>query len=198
MIFMVERQMRFRILALAPLAVAGVLVAGCTPTALGSESATKFERVFELKPNEGVFAYSRISPDGRTLAYASEISENGRISQTVTVVDLASKKVVFAERGIDAYFSNDSKRIIFSSQLPGQSGVSIRNEETGAITRNAAPAALGDYYSWSVRDGRNLIMTIQSNYYYLDGDKAVMPSAHVTSCPGIGTGDRPLISKDGR
>src|SRR6185436_8834937 len=34
--------------------------------------------------------------------------------------------------------------------------------------------------------------------YYLHGDRAELPGGHVASCPGIGTGDRPLISKDGR
>ena len=64
--------------------------------------------------------------------------------------------------------------------------------------RNVAPSGLGDYFSWAVRDGRNLILTIASNYYYLDGDKAVLPAGRVPPCPGIGVGDRPLISKDGR
>src|SRR5437868_4396561 len=34
-----------------------------------------FERLFPLAPAEGVFAYARISPDGRTLAYASEAAD---------------------------------------------------------------------------------------------------------------------------
>ena len=37
---------------------------------------------------------------------------------------------------------------------------------------------LGDYFSWAMRDGKNLILTIQSNYYYLDGDYGVMPAGH--------------------
>ena len=71
-------------------------------------------------------------------------------------------------------------------------------EETGAIAHAIAPVNLGDYYSWAVRDGRNLILTIKSNNYYLDGDQCVMPIARVPPCPGIGVGERPLISKDGR
>jgi hypothetical protein len=43
-----------------------------------------------------------------------------------------------------------------------------------------------------------MILTIKSNYYFLDGDRAVLPASRVTSCPGVGTGDRPLVSKDGR
>ena len=34
-----------------------------------------FEKIFPLKPNEGVFAYARISPNGRFLAYASEMGD---------------------------------------------------------------------------------------------------------------------------
>jgi hypothetical protein len=49
-----------------------------------------------------------------------------------------------------------------------------------------------------MRDNRNLILTIQSNYYYLDGDRAVLPAGRVPPCDGIGVGERPLISKDGR
>jgi hypothetical protein len=157
----------------------------------------RFEKVYPLKPEEGVFAYSRISPDGRYLAYASEIRVGGGVSQTVTVVDLKDKKVLFTEPGIDAYWSHDGKRMIYLSFLGMRGGVTLRNNDTGEITRNVAPQALGDYFSWAVRDGKNLILTIQSNYYYLDGNTAVMPSASVPSCADIGRGERPLISKDG-
>ena len=158
----------------------------------------EFKRVYPLRPEEGVFAYARITPDGRQLAYASELKDparNNRIVQTVTVVDLPSQKIQFTEEGIDAYWSLDGKRMIYSSNE--MRSVSMR-DEGGAITRNVAPAQLGDYYSWAVRDGRNLILTIQSNYYYLNGNTAELPASHVQPCPGIGVGDRPLISKDGK
>ncbi len=161
--------------------------------------AVEFKKVLALRPEEGVFAYARISPDGRRLAYASEMRDpdrGNRVVQTVTLVDLPSQKTLFTEQGIDAYFSLDGKRIIYSSQETG--GVSIRDNESGAITRNVAPARLGDYYSWAVRDGRDLILTIQSWYYYLNGNIASLPAEQVVSCPGIGMGERPLISKDGR
>src|SRR5262249_13265301 len=61
-----------------------------------------------------------------------------------------------------------------------------------------APVAEGDYFSWASRDGKDLILTIQSNYYYLNGDKGILPSKRVSSCPTTGVGERPLISKDGR
>jgi hypothetical protein len=158
----------------------------------------KFEQIYPLKAEEGVFAYSRISPDGKTLAYASEVQipNTRRIQQTVTVVDLPTKKIVFEEPGIDAYWSDDGTRMIYSSQT--MRDVSIRYHPSGKLVRNVAPSGLGDYYSWAVRDGKDLILTINSNYYYLDGDKAVIPHSSVPPCPGIGVGERPMISHDGK
>ena len=163
-------------------------------------AAVTFEKIFPLKSNEGVFAYARISPNGRYLAYASEMpSPTGRgITQTETVVDLKDQRVLFSEPGIDGYFSNDNERMIFLSFAPGRGGVTMLHRSTGEVIRNVAPQSLGDYFSWSVRDGKNVILTIQSNLYELDGDQAVLPAGRVPSCPEIGRGDRPLISKDGR
>ncbi|MEI7933017.1 MAG: hypothetical protein WCI21_08190, partial [Alphaproteobacteria bacterium] len=118
------------------------------------------------------------------------------IAQTVKVVDLTTKQILFNEVGIDAYWSLDGERIIFSSYAAGS--VSIWHRPDNSVARNVAPPNLGDYYSWAERDGKQLIGTITSNYYYLNGDKAVLPAGHVKACPGIGVGDRPLISKDGR
>src|SRR5688500_12248998 len=178
------------LLLIAPLAL--VLGASARP-------APRFERAFALKPEEGVFAYSRISPDGRFLAYASEKkAASGRgITQIVTVVDLKDGKVLFTEPGIDAYWSNDGKRMIFLSFATRSSVVSMRHHDTGKVIADVAPVHLGDYFSWAVRDNKNLILTINSNFYYLDGDAAVLPHSQVPSCPGIGKGERPLISHDG-
>jgi len=178
--------------------VGAALVAASLGSARTAE--VSFERVFPLKPGEGVFAYARISPNGRYLAYSSQMpNPSGRgVTQTETIVDLTDEKVVFDEPGIDGYFSNDNDRLIFLSQAGRRSSVTIRHQATGAVTRDVAPVGLGDYFSWSVRDGRDLILTIAGNYYELDGDQAVLPAGRVTSCPGIGTGSRPLISKDGR
>jgi hypothetical protein len=161
----------------------------------GEQTATgpSYVRVYDLQPAEGVFAYSRISPDGNTLAYASE-GPSGR--RTVTVVDLPTKKVVFAEPGIDAYFSPDGERMIYLSTKSGSS-LTIRNMKTGVLSRNVASVGLGDYYSWAFSNGKNLILTIESNYYYLNGDKAVLPHSRVPACPDIGIGERPLIARDG-
>jgi hypothetical protein len=193
---------------LRPLFVTAIVALGFVA---GGAAAQKpdFTRAYALQPAEGVFAYSRISPDGDYLAYASLTYDTSRPRQqsnenlyaapgtatssgTVTVVDLKTGKTLFTERGIDAYWSLDGERIIYLGQ-----GVSIWHRSTGEVVRNVAPGALGDYYSWAVRDGKNLILTIASNYYYLDGDKGVMPAGRVPTCPGIGQGDRPLISKDG-
>ena len=181
------------------LALVGLLVLVGSSSSARSAAVT-FEKIFPLKSNEGVFAYARISPNGRYLAYASEMpNPTGRgITQTETVVDLSDQRVLFSEPGIDGYFSNDNERMIFLSFARGQGGVTMWHQKTGAVSRNVAPQGLGDYFSWSVRDGKNVILTIQSNFYELEGDQAVLPAGKVTSCPGIGTGDRPLISKDGR
>ena len=184
---------------------AGILA--CLALTGQAPAGPTFERNYPLEPDQGVFAYSRISPDGRYLAYAAEklnslppgnmgVRGAPQIAQTVKVVDLTTKQILFNEVGIDAYWSPDSERIIFSSYAAGS--VSIWHRPDNSITRNVVPIALGDYFSWAERDGRQLIATITSNYYYLNGDKAVLPAGRVTSCPNIGVGDRPLISKDGR
>jgi hypothetical protein len=183
-------------------AVVGLLVMAAIAAASGSArtTAVTFEKVLPLKTGESVFAYARISPDGRYLSYASQMpNPAGRgITQTETIVDLKDQSVVFEEPGIDGYFSNDNQRLIYLSFAGGRSQVAIRHQATGAITRNVAPVSLGDYFSWSVRDGKHVILTVQNNFYALNGDQAVLPAGRVTNCPDIGAGARPLISKDGR
>lgn len=158
-------------------------------------------RVYQLPAAEGVFAYSRISPDGRYLAYAAEsrdiVSGTGR-AQTVTVVDLADSTVLFRELGIDAYWSLDDERIIYLSFADPTNRVAIWHRVTGAITRDVAPASLGDYFSWAEREGgQQRILTILGHYFDLSGDQAVLPASVVPSCPDVGVAERPLISKDG-
>ena len=148
-----------------------------------------------------MFAYARISPDGRLLAYASETKNPaGRavapFDRTVTVVDLRTREVLFTEPGIDAYWSPDGQRMIYLSEQDGRASVSIRASRRRHRARCRA-GALGDYFSWGVRDGRDLILTIASNFYYLDGDRRRCRPA-VPPCDGIGVGERPLLSKDGR
>jgi hypothetical protein len=154
-----------------------------------------YSKIHRLTPREGVFAYARISPDGKRLVYASSILRGATQPQwTETIVELASGKVLWSGPGIDAWWSPDGTRIIYAGD-----GVSVRNIETGDVVNNREAARLGDYYSWATRNGRDLILTIQSNYYYLDANRAVLPHTKVSACSQIGgTGDRPLISRDGR
>ena len=165
-----------------------LLAFGAPPT-----RAPQFERVLPLDPDEGVFAYARISPDGRRLAYASQ--RNG--TRTVTLVDLPTKKILFTEPGIDAYFSTDGARIIYLA-TGSRGSVAMYHLADGSVTRDVAPVSLGDYFSWGFRENKHLILTIRSNYYYLDGDTGILPAGRVPPCDGIGTGERPLLSRDGQ
>jgi hypothetical protein len=166
-----------------------------------SQSAPTLVRVRELGPEEGVFAYARISPDGNFLVYASEVrysSTQPPRSQLINVVDLRDGAVLFSEPGIDGYWSTDGRRMIFLSFAEPVNRVSIWHRETGEVVRDVAPDSLGDYYSWGRRDGSDLILTIRGRYYPLAGDRGVLPAASVPPCEGMGTGQRPLLSKDGK
>src|SRR6185369_2760863 len=76
-----------------------------------------YAQVYTLKPREGVFAYARISPDGKRLVYASRVNArnpNAPAGYMETAVDLATGAVLFSEPGIDAYWSLDGTRFIYS------------------------------------------------------------------------------------
>lgn len=167
---------------------------------LGSQQRIEFTRLHSLGADESAFAYARISPDGRFLAYASDsrVPRRPSFQQVINVVDLASGNVVFTEPGIDPYWSVDGRRMIFLSRHDDKESVTIRDYSEGTLTRGVAPPELGDYYSWGVRDGRDVVLTINSNFYFLDNSKAVLPAQRVPPCEGIGVGSRPLLSKDGR
>jgi hypothetical protein len=64
------------------------------------QRAPRFERVYQLAPGESVFAYSRIFPSGRMLAYSSQALAKVDATRTVTVVDLVTKRVVFRKPGM--------------------------------------------------------------------------------------------------
>src|SRR5262249_7980403 len=155
---------RQRALAIHAGVIAAVLVGSFMPflraaPIVAPAAGPVFHKVYPLQPKEGVFAYARISPDGKGLAHASESTDGGGIKRTQTVVDLTTQKILFTEPGIDAYWSNDGARMIFLSMSNTGSNVSMRHQDTGEITRGVAPVPLGDYFSWAVRDGKNLILT---------------------------------------
>ena len=158
-----------------------------------------YSRVWDLKPTESVFAYARVSPAGTELVYASEepTARGEPPRRLETVVDLHARKVLGRVPGIDAYWSEDGKRFIYLDVSGDHPQVNIERVGDGAVRRDVAPASLGDYFSWGVKDDRDLIMTISGNYYFLNDARAVLPAASLASCPGIGRGVRPLISKDG-
>ena len=177
--------------------IAGFLL--CGMLAAAPAAAQTVTRVHQLEPGEGVFAYSRVSPSGRYLAYSAERREGRQTLRTVKVLDLTTGELLFTEPGIDAYWSPDERRIIYLSyQGPAAPSVSVLTLATKAVARGVAPVELGDYFSWADAGGRDLILTIRGNYYYLQGNRAELPTGRVTPCPGIGMGERPLISKDGR
>jgi hypothetical protein len=187
----------FRSLLGAAGAAAAILL--CSFLGAVRADAQTVARVHELAPDEGVFAYSRISPSGRYLAYSAERRQGRQVLRTIRIVDLMTGELLFSEPGIDAYWSPDERRIIYLSYRdPGAPAVSVLTLATKAVTRGVAPVGLGDYFSWADAAGRDLILTIRGNYYYLQGDRAVMPAGRVSECQGIGMGERPLISKDGR
>jgi hypothetical protein len=181
---------------LAPFRLALLLVAFAS--ALSHAAQPRYARVYEVSRDERVFAYARATGDGRYLAYTSERDperQAGLPSRTVTVIDLLTRETVFSEAGFDAYWSNDASRMIYLSDV---GGVSIRRRVTGEVLRHVAPRELGDYFSWAVRDGKDLIVTIFGTFYYLENDRAAPTIGRVPSCPDIGVGDRPLVSHDGK
>jgi hypothetical protein len=159
------------------------------------------QRVYQLAPEEGVFAYARISPDGRYLAYASEAAHNsgfGPAVHEVRIVELSTQRRVFTEPGVDAYWAPDGERVIFRSDLPGN-GISIVRVSDGSTIRQVAPMNVGDYYSWSQVDGRDRILTILGRYFDLASDgRAHSAISTIPICDDVGGGNRPLLSKDGK
>ncbi len=136
-----------------------VLFGGLLATQAGAQTVT---RIHQLEPGEGVFAYSRISPSGRYLAYSAERREGRRMLRTVKVLDLKTGELLFTEPGIDAYWSPDERRIIYLSyQDPAAPSVAILTLATRTVTRGVAPVDLGDYFSWATAAGRDLILTIR-------------------------------------
>ena len=57
----------------------------------------QFIKLYKLRPNEGVFAYVRSSPDGATLAYASQLLAPSNAERQIKIVDLATERVLFSD-----------------------------------------------------------------------------------------------------
>jgi hypothetical protein len=159
------------------------------------------EPVLEVPATEGVFAYARVSPDGRYLAYTAERAGNdGHPPQsTIRVVNIATHDILFTAQGVDTSWSPDGKRIVFVSGEENSGSVVIADPYAGRPQFRAAPALWGTYPTWGVTsDGRNVIMTVSGNFYDVSRDAPPTASEHLQPCHDIGTGDRPLISKDAK
>ncbi|MEX1256294.1 MAG: hypothetical protein WEG36_01630, partial [Gemmatimonadota bacterium] len=150
--------------------------------------------VLELASSETVFAYARVSPDGTKAVFT--LQDREQASMALHVVDLSSERRLFVEPGIDGYWSPEGDRVIYRSGMPG-AGVSILHMNTGFVSRRIGPESLGDYPSWGLLDGRDVILTIDGEYYFRRGDIAEADALPMEACPDIGVGDRPLLSKDG-
>lgn len=191
-----------RLLALGCVAFVGAALAPPAETARDAARAVaqpRIDRLYKIPAGEGAFAYGRISADGRYLAYTAQKYDaaNARASRIQRVVDVQSGRVVFAEPGVDGYWSPDGSRLIYVSRREPVDSISILDRETGHVARNAAPVELGDYPSWAVRDGRDLIVTVLGNYYYLQDGRSVSPAHRIGACDAGGAGERPLVSRRG-
>lgn len=160
---------------------------------------TTYEKILPLQPEEGVFAYSRISPNGNFLSYASERHVGGDIKTTVNFIDLKSKKILYSEPGMDSFWSPDSNRVIYLSLVERETGsICIWHRDTGQVTRNIAPASLGNYFTWAKLRNKDVICTQLNRFFFLEGDQALRPYRTVPECPIIGQGKQPMMSRDGK
>src|SRR5258707_14643198 len=93
--------------------VLAALTLACA-AAQSPQAGPRYTQLYALKPREGVFAYARISPDGRRLVYASQLPAVPGVPRmwTETLVDLTTKDVVLNEPGIHAYWAIDGARVI--------------------------------------------------------------------------------------
>ena len=157
------------------------------------------EQVHALDDDEGIFAYSRISPDGRLLAYTSlRVGTAGRTVRNVRVVDLERGEILFENLGLDGYWSPDGGELVFLDRSTPNDSVSILDITTGRVRREVAPPELGDYFSWGIDGGRNVIATNAGNYYFIENGTAVLPESRIVPCGDAGGATGPFISKDGR
>jgi hypothetical protein len=169
---------------------------GITIGAAGADLS--LQRLWETN-GESVFAYSRISGDGRYLAYSftGEAAGSADDARRLRVVDLSTREPIFEDFGIDGYWSPDGSRLIYKARRAIGFKVAIWNRETSQLTLDVFPAALGDYYSWGGSPAGETVMTIDGWYLRLTGPVTTAAPQRMPACPGIGRGARPLISRDG-
>ena len=164
-------------------------------------SEPRFTNLLSLN-DELVFAYSRISGDGRMLVYSSE-PDVGQPSahpanRILHVYDLTARRMVFETPGIDGYWSPDARHLVYKARATHGEHANIWHRDTGQILTDIMPVSLGDYYSWGEKDGTSTLVTIDGWFVNLHKTVAVSSPSRVPRCPDIGRGARPLVSRDGR
>jgi len=167
----------------------------------GQSTSVRFEVIATLQFDETAFAYARISPDGRFLAYTTEPKGlSSWISRAVRVIDVRSGSIEFERAGVDAFWSPDGSKLIYMSQDdPNAPDVAIVDWQSRRVTHDIAPTSLGDYFSWGRSNGADVIVTVKGQYFQLVDNRALLPARRILPCDDLkGPGDRPLISKDGR
>jgi len=187
--------------AASPIRFAGcslVLFAAVLSSACGQDFGVRYERLTDTS-NDVVFAYSRISGDGRFLAYSSTPkagSHSGIDARVMRVLDLQTGREVFKDPGIDGYWAPDGTRLIYKKRLDRKYIVAIWNRLTSAVTLDVMPTQLGDYYSWGASSSGETLLTIDGWFLRVNGTTVSEP-AQIPECPMIERGARPLLSRDG-
>ena len=97
------------------------VVLACTSTDAIAPWPPTFERVYGLDSDEGVFAYSRISPDGRFLAFPETVAPAGLALVLIwgTWSAHAPQALVDFQRARDAFESRELGIRVFMATEPG-------------------------------------------------------------------------------
>jgi hypothetical protein len=161
------------------------------------QPAMRYSKLLALG-DEIVFAYSRISGDGRFLVYSSEPSSPRPTRRVLRVHDLETHKVIYQDDGIDGYWSPDGTRLVYSAQRGDYFHPAVWDRRTRQLTLDITSPSLGDYYSWGFdAAGNDVIFTILGWYGFLRNGRLTQVK-RIGECDGIGMGLRPLLSRDAR
>jgi hypothetical protein len=162
--------------------------------------APRLTRLLKLD-RQLVFAYSRISGDGKLLVYSSERDIGKPLvptNQRLRVVDLRTSRTLFEDQGIDGYWSPTGEKLVYRSMAESGDQVKVWSRDSGEISNNVIPINLGDYYSWGSSGGVDTLLTIQGWFVSMDASGAKSKPQRMPECEGIrGRGARPLLSRDG-